>query len=35
MFPRILSDHFPLMLDCGVSDRGSSYFKFENMLLKI
>lgn len=31
--PRILSNHFPLLLDCGfvVSIR---YFKFENMWLK-
>jgi hypothetical protein len=31
--PRLLSDHFPLMLDCG-SHRGEKYFKFENMWLK-
>jgi hypothetical protein len=32
--PRLLSDHFPLMLDCGVGSRGSRYFKFENMWLQ-
>lgn len=31
--PKILSDHFPLMLDCGVSGTGSRYFMFENMWL--
>jgi hypothetical protein len=29
-----LSDHFPLLLDCGAPRRGSRYFKFENMWLK-
>jgi len=29
--PRIMSDHFPLMLDCGMSGECSRYFKFENM----
>jgi hypothetical protein len=24
--PRLLSDHFPLMLDCGVGSRGRRYF---------
>jgi exonuclease III len=32
--PRLLSDHFPLMLDCGVSTRSGGYFKFEKMWLK-
>jgi hypothetical protein len=32
--PRILSDHFPLLLDCGLAVRSSRYFKFENMWLK-
>jgi hypothetical protein len=32
--PRILLDHFPLLLDCGVVVRSSRYFKFENMWLK-
>jgi endonuclease/exonuclease/phosphatase family metal-dependent hydrolase len=27
---RLLSDHFPLLLDCGESRGGSKYFKFEN-----
>jgi hypothetical protein len=30
--PRILLDHFPLMLDCGVSGGGSRYFKSENVV---
>jgi len=32
--PRLSSDHFPLLLDFGVSSRRSQYFKFENMWLK-
>jgi hypothetical protein len=32
--PRILSDHFPLLLDCGTQREGNKYFKFENMWLK-
>jgi hypothetical protein len=32
--PRLLSDHFPLMLDCGVQRERKGYFKFENMWLK-
>jgi hypothetical protein len=28
--PRIKSNHFPLMSDCGVSSGGTRYFKFEN-----
>jgi hypothetical protein len=31
--PRLLSDNFPLMLDCG-DVRSRRYFKFENMWLK-
>lgn len=33
--PRVLSDHFPLLLDCVdvVTSRG--YFKFENMWLNL
>jgi len=32
--PMILSDHFPLLLDCGELLRGRRYFKFDNMWLK-
>jgi hypothetical protein len=32
--PRILSYHFPLLLDCVALGGGSIYFKFENMWLK-
>ncbi|KAG6634121.1 hypothetical protein CIPAW_12G097200 [Carya illinoinensis] len=32
--PRLCSDHFPLMLDCGGLHEGRKYFKFENMWLK-
>lgn len=32
--PRLLSDHFPLMLDCGVSTRSGGNFKFEKTWLK-
>jgi len=32
--PRLLSDHFPLMLECGASSRSGGYFKFENMWQK-
>ena len=31
---RLLSDHFSLMLYCGVVSRGSNYFKFENMWMQ-
>jgi hypothetical protein len=31
---RLCSDHFLIMLDCGVVQRGSRPFKFENMWLK-
>jgi hypothetical protein len=33
--PRLLSDHYPLLLDCGVGRRGRGSFKFENMWLKV
>jgi hypothetical protein len=33
-FPIILSNHFWLMLNCGISNRRSQHFKFENMWLK-
>lgn len=32
--PRPLSNHFPLLLDCGGLTRGSRSSKFENMRLK-
>jgi hypothetical protein len=32
--PRLCSDHFPLMLECGDSRGGKKCFKFENMWLK-
>jgi len=32
--PRILLDHFPILLDWGTHREGSRYFKFENMWLK-
>ncbi|XP_041009220.1 uncharacterized protein LOC121253280 [Juglans microcarpa x Juglans regia] len=32
--PRLCSDHFPILLDCGGLRGGSRYFKFENMWLK-
>jgi hypothetical protein len=32
--PRLLSDHFPLMLVCGSNRDRKKYFKFENMWLK-
>jgi hypothetical protein len=33
--PKLLSNHFLLMLDCGVGSRGSRYFKFGNMLMQL
>jgi hypothetical protein len=30
----MLSDHFPLLLDCGTHREEKRYFKFENMWLK-
>jgi hypothetical protein len=33
--PRLLSDHFPIRLDCGRLDGGKSPFRFENMWLKV
>ena len=32
--PRILSDHFPIILECGDFSRGRRPFRFENMWLK-
>uniref|UniRef100_A0A2N9IY01 Reverse transcriptase domain-containing protein n=1 Tax=Fagus sylvatica TaxID=28930 RepID=A0A2N9IY01_FAGSY len=32
--PRFVSDHCPIMLECGSFKRGKSYFKFENMWLQ-
>jgi hypothetical protein len=32
--PRIISDHFPIMLSCGFMRKGKSLFRFENMWLK-
>ncbi|KAG6625769.1 hypothetical protein CIPAW_15G001500 [Carya illinoinensis] len=32
--PRLCSNHFRILLDCGVLHRGPRYFKFENMWLK-
>jgi hypothetical protein len=32
--PRLCSDHFPILLDCGGIHWGSRPFKFENMWLK-
>lgn len=34
LLPRPLSDHFPILLDCGRIQGGKSHFKFENMWLK-
>jgi len=31
--PRILSDNFPILLDCGTQIEGSRYFKFEKVNL--
>ena len=33
--PRIVSDHFPVLLTCGFMERGKSPFRFENMWLKV
>ena len=32
--PRLLSDHYPIMLECGDFSRGKRPFRFENMWLK-
>jgi hypothetical protein len=32
--PRLCSDHFPILLDCGCILGGKRTFKFENMWLK-
>ncbi|KAG6643357.1 hypothetical protein CIPAW_09G205800 [Carya illinoinensis] len=34
LLPRMCSDHYPIMLDCGGVKVGRRYFKFENMRLK-
>ena len=34
MLLRVLSDHYPLLLEVGVVRRSRSAFKFENMWLK-
>ncbi|KAG6706733.1 hypothetical protein I3842_07G236000 [Carya illinoinensis] len=33
--PRLCSDHFSILLDCGGLQEGRRYFKFENMWLKV
>lgn len=33
--PRVVYDHFPMMLTCGFMERGKSLFRFENMWLKV
>jgi hypothetical protein len=33
--PRLLSDHFPIILECGDFSRGKCPFHFENMWLKV
>ena len=32
--PRVVSNHFLVMLNCGYMERGRSPFRFENMWLK-
>ena len=32
--PRLCSDHFPILLECGFIQNGRSPFQFENMWLK-
>jgi hypothetical protein len=34
MLPRLCSNHFPFLLDCGGIQGGKRSFKFENMWLK-
>ncbi|KAF5477100.1 hypothetical protein F2P56_003774 [Juglans regia] len=34
-FPRVGSDHFPIILECGGIHEGKRYFKFENMWLEV
>lgn len=33
--PRVLSDHKPILLECGDWEATPSYFKFENMWLQV
>jgi hypothetical protein len=33
--PHLLSDYYPLLLDCGVRRLGRGSFKFENMWLQV
>jgi hypothetical protein len=35
IIPRTLSDHFPILLDCGRIQGGKTSFQFENMWLKL
>ena len=34
VLPRVISDHYPLLLEVSVVRQGRSAFKFENMWLK-
>ncbi|WMV12488.1 hypothetical protein MTR67_005873 [Solanum verrucosum] len=35
ILPIVISDHIPIMLECGNSEQKSSYFKFENWCLNV